>query len=68
MSIHSTTWLNRRFAAATQIARERAPCANRKSVRAWSALARDSRAAAAAKRGFNRVVAQRFRNAAQRRG
>eukprot|EP00974_Lingulodinium_polyedra_P038726 3710240-Lingulodinium_polyedra.AAC.1 len=36
-----------------------------KSVRAWSAFACDLRAAGAAKRRFDRIIAQRFENAAQ---
>eukprot|EP00974_Lingulodinium_polyedra_P106362 10293794-Lingulodinium_polyedra.AAC.1 len=51
---------NRRFAAAAArtLRGSRGPCANRFSVRAWSARACDAGAAAVAKRRFDRIAAQ----------
>eukprot|EP00974_Lingulodinium_polyedra_P122998 11185030-Lingulodinium_polyedra.AAC.1 len=48
-----------------QTTRSRAPRANRKPVRAWSAQTRYLRNTTSAKRRFNRINAQRFENAAQ---
>eukprot|EP00974_Lingulodinium_polyedra_P032579 3136337-Lingulodinium_polyedra.AAC.1 len=42
----------------SQIARKRSPCVGRFSPHAWSAFACDLRGVAAAKRRFNRVIAQ----------